>query len=88
MKACKICAYKTQADAEAGTHNDTAISGCNWSTTTPTYAKQSFTITGANYEKALNGGTAVTDSSMDGAHFCVVYVQSEAGNWSKSAIFS
>lgn len=97
MKACKVCAYKTQAEAEAGTYEDTAIEGCTWNldstgtqagSGTPKAEKETFTITGANYEKALNGGAEITESgSLDGAHFVVVYILNEANTWSGHAVF-
>lgn len=84
--AYKAVAYKDAAAAKAGSAADAAIDGTSWSGTA-TSAVISMTITGANFEKALNGGTAVTDHSMDGAHVVTVYVQDEAGTWSEAATF-
>ena len=84
----KAVAYKDEAAAKAGSASDAAIEGCSGSSSVGQATNITMTITGENFEKALNGGTAVTDHSMDGAHIVVVYIKDEAGTWSKAASFA
>lgn len=85
--AYKAVAYADAAAAKAGSHEDAAIDGCSETYSTARSGAFTFTITGANFEKALNGGTAPAEHAMDGAHIVTVYVQDEAGTWSKAAEF-
>jgi len=87
MQAYKVCAYKTQAAAEAGSHEDPAIPTTAGSINMSgsglhTSATVSCKIKGADYETALGG------SGNDGLHIVVVYVQDEGGNWSGKAVFT
>jgi len=87
--ACKLVAYANATLAARGSHADAAIEGCTWSSTTAKTGETQLTITGANFEKALNGGTTPsTAHAMDGTHIVVAYIQDEAGTWSEAANWS
>lgn len=45
-------------------------------------------IKGADYEYALKKRSNAPETSVDGAHYVVVYVENLAGNWSVAAIFT
>lgn len=84
-QAYKVVAYKTKADANAGTYADAAIPTTGGSSNTSTTGKDQntaidVTITGADFEAALGG------AGNDGIHYVVIYIQDLAGNWSKSAV--
>lgn len=82
--AYKVCAYASQAAAERGSYEDSAIpttaGSVNMSATgIYSIAAVSCMIKGADLESAVSG---------DGLKIIVVYVQDKAGTWSAAADFT
>jgi len=90
----KVCAYATQAAAEAVTDpaSEVAIGETHGSTNMSGTAPQGVTevsccIKGADYEDALVAKGLVAGGTAEGIHIVVVYAKNEAGVWSVAAEF-